>query len=522
MGKFFKEFFELCGRNKKSLLTTLAIILIAIVAVGGVLSYKISQSSICDSCHYMDPYVRHWGTSNHAEVDCVKCHEYGVLDLTRSAFKLVVGVYDRRPKADVLDESCLDADCHAGHDQDENTVYHKNIAFSHAKHNNQVLRGEKLRCTSCHNQIVQYEDESAGHMSVNNKACFVCHFKDAGVGESITGCNSCHGMPETKVEHGGFTFDHEPYLKLEVECKQCHTNIVKGDGAVPERKCYACHVERSRQELTRQELHDWHVTERGIDCYECHTDIEHGNFEMASALEIQCENCHLRQHNQPKQLYMGIGGRDTLDMPSGMFAAQVSCTGCHTHITPEGEIMAHQEKKEASRQSCVTCHGQGYELMFDNWLEGSKKVISDYRILIRAAEADYNSIGGNKKKRVAVRETLSKMKDNYNFVREGHIPHNIQYALYLLNASVSNFELAMKDIRKSYKAPAVPASVKKENSCLTFCHGKTLFPETVDYDGSDLPHLMHVEDMEVGCESCHSVEKHGETKINEEKCGECH
>ncbi|MCK4573855.1 MAG: hypothetical protein KAU36_05765, partial [candidate division Zixibacteria bacterium] len=256
--------------------------------------------------------------------------------------------------------------------------------------------------------------------------------------------------------------------------------------------------------------------------YKCHSNIEHGNFGMVSALDIQCESCHLRQHNQPKQMYMGIGGKDAPDMPSEMFIAQVSCTGCHTHITPEGEIMAHQEKKEAGRNSCVTCHGEGYDLMFDNWLAGSKTVLKEYKSFLSQARTDYNNAGGGRKARTRVSTTLTRMQDNYNFVREGHIPHNIQYSLTLLNSSADEFQAAMKAINKSCSLSGRPASITPEGSCAVFCHGPELRPEEVTYDGSDLPHEMHVTDLELGCESCHSVTEHGKTKVNETVCSDCH
>lgn len=522
MTAFFREFFALCRRYRRPLILAALICIAVIAVVYLVLAYEVRQSSFCDSCHYMDPYVRHWESSTHSQVECVKCHDYGVTDLTSSTIQYIVGTYNSRPKADVPDENCLSSDCHDEGLLEGTIEYRRGILFDHAVHHNEILRGEKLRCTSCHNQIVQYDDDAAGHMAVNDKSCFVCHFKDAGVGEAITGCNSCHGMPEQEVEHAGFIFSHKPYLELGVECKMCHVNIVRGDGSVPESMCYSCHVEESRTLLSRTELHDIHVTGNGIDCYRCHTDIEHGNFSMASALDIDCENCHLRQHNKPKQLYMGIGGRDSIDMPSAMFAAQVSCTGCHTHLTPEGEMMARQEKREASRKSCVTCHEEGYDLMFDNWREGSKKVLADYGKFISAAKSDFAAIGGDKKARVKVREALRQAEYHYGFVLEGHLPHNIQYGLYLLNGSAERFELAMKEIRKGYQGPQRGDALKSENTCTVFCHGKALRPEEVPYEGGELPHLLHIEDMEVSCKACHSVSEHGKTEINQSVCEDCH
>lgn len=518
---FFSDIAEVFKRHLKGIILFLILTLVIFIIAGGIFSYKTTQSSFCNSCHYMDPYVRHWEASSHANVECVQCHDYGLVDLMASTVKYITNTYTGRPKAVVPDENCLSSDCHDHATLDEDKPYLNGISFKHNIHLEKELRGGKLRCTSCHNQIVQYEDENEGHMSVNNKSCFVCHFKDAGAGEAITGCNSCHGIPEKEVEHAGFIFNHKPYLELEVECKQCHVTVVKGDGAVPESKCHLCHVERFRNEYSHAELHKFHVTDNGIDCYKCHSNIEHGNFSMVGALDIQCENCHLRQHNKPKQLYMGIGGSNGKEKPSAMFAAQVSCTGCHTHITPEGEILAEQEKKEAGRKSCVACHGKNYDLMFDNWKEGSKLVLKEYKTFINKSQADYKNIGGNKSSRQKLKTAIDDARFNYNFIKEGHLPHNIQYGLHLLNKSANDIKSAMKNINKSHTV-SIPNSIAKENSCLTFCHGKAFMPEEVKYQDSELPHELHVLDMELNCTACHSLEKHGETKIDQSVCSDCH
>ena len=412
MTHFSKRWVSSSGRSNRKFIIVGGALIAILIIVTAVMSYQSRRASFCDSCHYMDPYVRHWQASSHADIECVKCHDYGLSDLTINAIKYATDTYIPRPKSNVHDESCLDADCHALESLAGKIEYRNGIKFDHDAHTGHAMRGEVLRCTSCHNQIVQYSDESVGHMTVNDKACFVCHFKDAGQGEAITSCDACHGMPKRAVEHAGFSFDHEPFLKQNVPCKQCHVSIVKGDGSVPEMKCYSCHVERSRREYTREELHSIHVTTNGIDCYECHSDIQHGNFTMVSSLEIACEDCHLSQHNRSKQLYMGASGRDTLDIPSDMFMAQVSCAGCHTHLTPEGEPMAHQEKKGASRASCVTCHGEGYDKMFDNWLSGSKKLVADYGNFVSSARTAARSSGGSKRQNTAAQTALNHVEYN--------------------------------------------------------------------------------------------------------------
>ncbi len=522
MISFFKDLGRTFGRHTRTLLITLGAVLAVLVIAGLIVKWQTHRASFCQSCHYMEPYVRHWQASSHSDVTCIKCHDYGVAALTLSALKYWSGTFNSRPKANVHDENCLASGCHEVRLLQGKSTFKKGIIFDHTVHLEKALRGEKLRCTSCHNQIVQYDQEiTPQHMAVNEKSCFVCHFKDAGQGEAITGCDACHGMPKDTVLHGGFAFDHGPYLKLKVECKQCHTSIVKGDGAVPEARCYSCHVERSRKDHTREELHQIHVTTNGIDCYSCHSDIEHGNFEMVSALDIKCENCHLRQHNRPKQLYMGIGGRDSLDMPSPMFAAQVSCTGCHTHITAQGEPMALQDRKEAQRASCVTCHGAGFDLMFDNWKSGSKLVLDEFGAYAKTIGNEVAALG-NSSAAMNARAALDTAQYNLEFLREGHIPHNIKYSLYLLNASADRVERALKAARPGATFPSRGKSLDLDNSCQTFCHTNRAPMENVTWEGKTLPHAMHVTDAEVACVSCHSSTDHGKTDIQRDVCKNCH
>lgn len=523
MKNLYNDIMDVLSRYYKGIVITLVSFLIIFIVIYAGASYKVTQSSDCNSCHYMAPYVRHWENSDHAMVDCVSCHDYSAGDLLISTVKYTANAYNPRPLASVPDENCLSEGCHDMESLDEGKKFKKNIFFQHRIHLNKILRGGKLHCTSCHNQMgTDFMQDNPEHMAVNEASCFTCHFKDAGQGESITGCNSCHGIPKTEVEHAGFIFDHAPYLELNVECKNCHINIVKGDGSIPEDKCYSCHVERTREEFSEAEIHEIHVSTNNINCAKCHTKIEHGNFGMVAALEIACENCHLRQHNKPKQLYMGIGGKGAHEMPSQMFATQVTCTGCHTHITPEGDIMAEQEKKEASRQSCVKCHGEGYDLMFDNWKSGSKKIIADYTSFLNKVNAEYKTIGGTKKQRTTLKTAINHASEDFVFVKEGHIPHNIQYSVKLLNNNADEISRAMKRINSSHTVPNRGEGLQADKTCQTFCHGTAFFPEEVEYDGSDLPHLMHIEDMELSCSACHSTTEHGKTEINQNICSDCH
>jgi hypothetical protein len=148
-------------------------------------------------------------------------------------------------------------------------------------------------------------------------------------------------------------------------------------------------------------------------------------------------------------------------------------------------------------------------------------VLTEYKAFINKTQTDLKTIGGSKKSRQKVQSAISDARFNYNFVKDGHLPHNIKYGLHLLNKSAKVLESAMKKINKSYTIASL-GSISKENSCLTFCHGKAFTPEVVNYKDSELPHELHIVDMELNCSACHSLETHGETKINQSVCSDCH
>jgi hypothetical protein len=180
--------------------------------------------------------------------------------------------------------------------------------------------------------------------------------------------------------------------------------------------------------------------------------------------------------------------------------------------------LAHQERKEAQRASCITCHGKGRELMFDNWIEGSKKLNAELPGFLTSLRSSAMSVAG---KNDAVKTAVANAEKNFNLIRDGHASHNVWYALHLVASSREQVQTAVSSVKKGFTAPEIPASAKKENSCLTFCHGKSI-PETVNYAGKSLPHLMHVTDLELGCQNCHSIAEHGKTEINKEACAACH
>jgi hypothetical protein len=115
---------------------------------------------------------------------------------------------------------------------------------------------------------------------------------------------------------------------------------------------------------------------------------------MIRALEVGCENCHKGLHSPQKDMYIGTGGAGVADTPSRMFAAQVSCEGCHTRAVHVGTPEFAEASLEAERRSCVTCHGPGYDLMLDDWTREAGHLTKALEPELERAEAVLKRVEG--------------------------------------------------------------------------------------------------------------------------------
>lgn len=501
-----------------ALLTLLGFgVTVALTATGGV--YLASRDPrFCITCHYMEPYYRQWQTSTHAEVSCVVCHPVRPVANAVAALRYATGTHDARPRAEVANESCLTGGCHDGRLAEGKLTFGGKIHFDHATHLQRVRRGQKLQCTSCHSQIVQGE-----HIAVTESTCFLCHFKGVGEAQAIGGCTTCHGTPSGTVQHEGFSFSHDTYLKVGVACQQCHLQVTVGDGQAPTERCYSCHVERLEQYRDAELIHTRHVVEHGIDCFRCHEKIEHGRIRMIRALETACENCHQSLHSPQKEIYLGSGGQGVPDTPSRMFAAQVSCDGCHTRAVTTGAPEFREANMEAQRQSCVTCHGPGYDLMLDDWRLAMNQITDEVGAEVDRAEASLRRASGGRRDLTQARLLVEKARHNQDFLKFGRGVHNVEYAVKLAKATNGFIDQAQSQLQPGYQAPARSRLLSTPDGyCAILCHARTGLPETTPFDQMTFPHQLHVEGVEVPCTSCHSPDKHKTRTITRSECMACH
>ncbi len=521
MKEMFLSWWDLVVRYRKTLLAIGAVALGVLILFNGAFFVAAYFPKSCVVCHYMDPFYDQWKTSRHAGVSCIKCHSFSPLFITVTTLKYWTGLYHPRPHANVPDKQCLSSGCHEGRIEQGKAKLGA-ILFDHQEHMTKLKRGEQLRCTTCHYSIVQGE-----HISVDTNVCFLCHFKGISQGQALGGCPGCHGTPKKTVDHSGFTFSHDSYLKIGVQCKQCHLRVAEGDGRVDEKHCYDCHVGRLKGKSDPLALHRTHVTYNAIKCLMCHEKIRHGEVELVKTFEVQCDSCHQRLHNYQKEMYMGAGARGVADTPSRMFSAQVSCDGCHTksvEVLESGVAFPGERKLTAERQSCVACHGKNYDRMLDDWIRASRLLVADMGSIVASGEAAVGKGPAKSKKIADARALVADARANLDLLKAGRGAHNIEYAYKIVREGYAQVSAAHKTAGVSGGPPRPAILASSSAYCMTLCHQRVQPPKDLFFQEMEVrfPHALHVEDVGIECTKCHSPDKHKMRIVTKSECMSCH
>ncbi len=269
-------------RTRKGKVLIVVGILVVILVVGFVGFEVTSFPRFCSSCHNMKPYYESWKVSSHNEVNCIKCHsDPGLVPYLKTKANGLIeaaiylsGNFPTSYQTEVSDASCLREGCHSQEKLKEGKVdFEKGILFEHETHLETLKDDFRLRCTSCHSQIVQDE-----HISVASSTCFSCHFKNEEPNEGIAECTLCHSALAEMTEA---KFNHEPIVKAGMDCLNCHKEPVKGGGEVDQEKCLFCHSEPDRLNRIDETsfLHLKHTSENKVECFQCHSQIRHAGEE---------------------------------------------------------------------------------------------------------------------------------------------------------------------------------------------------------------------------------------------------
>lgn len=511
--------------KRKRMMAFLGIGFVAFILISwGTMEYT-SRPKFCVTCHYMQPFYDSWVSSTHKDVNCVLCHyEPGFNSIIQTKtiglvhlVTYITNVYKKsKPTAVVSDASCLRPGCHEERLLSGKEKFNR-VFFDHKPHLADLRRGKKLRCTSCHSQIVQGD-----HMKVTESSCFLCHFK-AGPGDpQIHDCKFCHAAPTKENSKEQVTYDHTNVVENSINCDRCHTEMIVGDGAIVREYCYNCHWEQERLERYKETdfMHKMHITDNKIECEQCHTPIQHKLPEKESLHLLDCTACHINAHNAQINLFTGKGGFNAHTIPNPMLNRSITCKGCHV-VHEESKVkFANGETLKAGRQSCENCHGKGFARLLDLWEKTSQKKINQIAQAYRAASNEINITSS--KNKTKAQELIKEAKYNIDLVDAGKSVHNVQFADELLRGAHKNIVKALELISSSRTISPYPESSKSVPVECNSCHFG-IEQAVHEFHGMKFSHQRHVVEREQNCKACHSHERrHGELIATKSKCATCH
>ncbi len=474
------------GKWIKFLPTKLGVMWISLVAIGGNVAFMeySMQPDFCRSCHVMEPYYQAWHKSTHREVACVDCHFApglaatikGKTEATTQLVKFLTKTYGTKPHAEVHDAACLRSGCHetrvlegkvawtvksvGGHDV--------TINFDHTPHMTEDRRGMKLRCVSCHGQLVQGQ-----HLTVTLDSCFLCHFKGFEHGrndDTLGGCTACHDSPKETIRLTTGEFKHDMYVDRGVACENCHSDAMAGEGKVQRQYCWSCH--NQPEAIARfgetKFLHDSHVTHHKVECTSCHERVQHhlraalpeGDHAAPANMNLLtagggCASCHGGMHGGALSMYSGSGGRGVADMPSPMYRAQVDCIACHRDRTATGHSAAFAGfSYKTTQQACDYCHANDYPGRLEEWKTTIDLKLAEATAAMKAAEEALAASTLDGKPRLELQRLLDDACHNLRFVEMSRGVHNVAYATALLNVTIENSKRVTDTIRKPTTAQA--------------------------------------------------------------------
>ncbi len=484
-----------------------------------------SSSRFCSVCHYMKPFYKSWQESSHHQVPCSTCHyPPGLRSKLRAKVEglVMVGRYwtklylQSRPWAEISDQSCLKPGCHEKRLLQGKVPFGK-IVFDHTVHLTDLRRGKKLRCTSCHSQIVQGK-----HITVTATTCFLCHFKESPSSPRAINCTGCHpkaALTSTQTSR----YDHTSVFQKGFACDKCHTHTIVGDGAVPREQCYKCHFQTAwlEQYGDTDRMHRVHITEHKIECSLCHLEIQHKIVKDIAAI-ADCQACHTGTHDAQKILFTGQGGKGVAKAePNVMLDKGLSCKACHIFHEESAGGLLKAGTFTAREKACESCHGPGFARILKEWEDSTARKLSAIReIYARTAEEVRLSraASGPKERALAL---LGDASYNIDIVDKGKSVHNIAYSQELLSVAFMRMTQALKVAGSSYQPEGSAFRTGRVPPACASCH-TGVEDVSAPVFGVVFSHRTHL-NQNLTCQDCHSnTRRHGELTATKASCAGCH
>lgn len=310
------------GRSR--LLLTIGVAVLVWIGNFAVMVGVSSSPYLCGVCHEIQPEVKAWRNSGHAEVNCYACHAPpGVSAFLRAKVKLgsdvlqhITGAYRVPIRSHRMTERRIStAVCLRCHTPTRGVTPSKGIKIDHVIH---LKKG--LVCVDCHNRTSH--PGLAGRTDyLKMPACFRCHGVEP-IADAPGQCDKCHAptfdlKPDNHKTKKWIVNRHSKLAKNNRRpCLMCHRKIF----------CDNCHqlpMPHPVNWARAQSLHSRAGIKTPGKCVMCHTEA---NF---------CNSCHHKGF-KPKK---GPWVRQHFDVvrAKGLY----DCIKCHGLVF------------------CATCHVRG-------------------------------------------------------------------------------------------------------------------------------------------------------------------
>jgi formate-dependent nitrite reductase cytochrome c552 subunit len=158
-------------------------------------------------------------------------------------------------------------------------------------------------------------------------------------------------------------------------------------------------------------------------------------------------------HTAQEDMYMGVGGIGVKGSASPMFKANVKCIGCHKVATQNAlNAKLFGQTYIGGAVGCTTCHGKGYQDIYNMWRENLKSMLADANSKHLEAKKAINSAPKDNPDYQKALKLYQAASYNLMFVKAARGIHNIDYASSLLDNASSSFDQVVKLLAQ--KAPS--------------------------------------------------------------------
>ncbi len=393
----------------------------------------------------------------HADVSCSTCHDGPLAQVGEAA---------------VPAQACTASGCHT--DGGPREVKLSSVEFQHRGHGGDSTI-VATACAGCHTH-----DAGNEPLVANVDACSLCHLNQQATGGGGE-CRTCHQAPS----HVGFTSQgvevpHQGLPWVEGGCVRCHYDVTRPPVEVSVTRCSSCHTDLDAA-VAGGIGEDLHQTHTGSACTACHDGGTHRIQAMTSSVDLQCTDCHAREHDlelaadfpdpatcdachgsahqAEQRMVLGLVPDLPGPAPSEKFMDGLTCRSCHG--TPGDTDPA--TLVQSVSQDCVGCHRPEYATVLRWWRQGSSDRLGRTDQFVSTARRRL----GNASDTVA--GELAAATRMVDLVRDGGAVHNLPLAHELLTEATQRVSEAYRLAGVDTPAPPNLGPQPRMGLC-SYCH----------------------------------------------------